>query len=76
MSYLRPARIDHHWLNQVFSAQAVAKCGVVRRKISDVEAKVGREAFKLEVRRRGFHLVEAGTQFIVICDTGHIRLIC
>jgi hypothetical protein len=76
MSYLRPIRIDRTWLNQVFAAQAASKGGVVRRKISDVEAKVGRETFELEVRRRGFHLVEAGTQFIVICDTGHIRLIC
>jgi len=76
MSYLRPIRIDRPWLNQVFSAQSVAKGGVVRRKVIDVEKKVGRETFELEVRRRGFHLIEAGSQFIVVCDTGHIRLIC
>lgn len=76
MSYLRPVRTDRRWLNQVFAAKAASNGGVVRRKITDVEAKVGRAAFELEVRRRGFHLVEAGTQFLVICDTGDIRLIC
>lgn len=76
MSYLRPIQIDRHWLNQIFTAQAVAKGGVVRRKITDVDAKVGRQTLELEVRRRGFHLIEAGTQFIIVCDTGHIRLIC
>jgi len=41
-----------------------------------VERKVGRHASELEVHRRGFHLVEAGTQFIIICTPGDIRVIC
>lgn len=82
MSYLRPhdtPRLptrDEQWFQQIFSAKAVQTGGVVRRKICDVERKVGRRALELEVRRRGFHLVEAGTQFIIIFSRGEIRVLC
>jgi hypothetical protein len=82
MSYLRPfdsprpLSQNAMWFRQIFSAKAVQSGGVVRRKICDVERKVGRAALELEVRRRGFHLVEAGNQFIIICTRGDVRLIC
>lgn len=82
MSYLRPINPpgpptrDDLWLQQIFEAKSVRTGGVVRRKICDVERKVGRRALELEVRRRGFHLIEAGSQFIIICARGDIRLIC
>jgi hypothetical protein len=60
----------------VFQAQAVAKGGVVRRAVVDVEREVGRAAFLAEVRRRKFHLVECGGQFIVICNAGHMQVLC
>jgi len=28
------------------------------------------------VLRRGFHLIECGGQFIVICNPGHLQLHC
>jgi hypothetical protein len=49
---------------------------VIRRNKSDVDRKIGRDRLELEVRKRGFHLVEAGNQFLIICDRGDIRLIC
>lgn len=64
------------WLDHVFSAKAVANGGVVRRSIRDVEREVGRARFVQEVRRRGFHLVECGGQFIVICNPGQVRILC
>jgi hypothetical protein len=82
MSYLRPADTprpptgDEQWLAQIFEAKSARTGGVVRRKICDVERKVGRHALELEVHRRGFHLVEAGTQFVIICTPGDIRVIC
>jgi hypothetical protein len=42
----------------------------------DVEQEIGRERLILEVRKRGFHLVEYGGQFIVICNSGHLQVIC
>jgi hypothetical protein len=64
------------WLDDVFSAKSVTRGGVVRRAVRDVEREVGRDRFILEVRRRGFHLVECGGQFIVICNPGQVRLLC
>jgi hypothetical protein len=69
-----PARLA--WLDTVFQAKAVEKGGVVRRAVRDVEHEVGRAVFLSEVRRRGFHMVECGGQFIVICNTGHMQVIC
>ena len=64
------------WIDQLFSAQAVAKGAVIRRAVRDVEREVGRAALEAAVRARGFHLVECGGQFIVICNPGLLRVIC
>lgn len=64
------------WLEAVFDALAVQKGGVVRRAVRDVEREVGRAAFEREVRRRGFHLVECGGQYIIICNSGQLRIVC
>ncbi|TBX25937.1 N-(5'-phosphoribosyl)anthranilate isomerase [Roseovarius sp. JS7-11] len=76
MSYLRPIHRNDIWFDQVFSAKAVTKGGVIRRSKADVDRKVGRDRLELEVRKRGFHLVEAGSQFLIICDRGDIRIVC
>ncbi len=72
-AYGRPTR--DQWLAQLFGAQAVAKGGIVRRSVRDVDRMVGRDAFKREVRMRGFHLVECGGQMIVICNSGHLTVL-
>ena len=64
------------WAAAVFSARAVDRGGVVRRAVRDVEREIGRAVFVAEVRRRGFHLVECGGQFVVICNPGVLQLIC
>ncbi|MBJ3761981.1 N-(5'-phosphoribosyl)anthranilate isomerase [Maribius pontilimi] len=64
------------WLRAIFSAQAVLKGGVVRRSIGWVEAEIGRDALIDAVRARGFHLFEAGGQFVIICNPGPVRLVC
>lgn len=64
------------WLEDLFSAKAVCRGGVVRRAVRDVEREVGRHRFVAEVRRRGFHLVECGGQFLVICNSGRIEILC
>jgi hypothetical protein len=50
--------------------------GVVRRKVSDVERLVGRDAFLSAMRKRGFRVVENAGHFIVFCnsDAVHLRL--
>ncbi|ARC88408.1 N-(5'-phosphoribosyl)anthranilate isomerase [Rhodovulum sp. MB263] len=71
----RPTPPDS-WIALVFSAQAVAKGGVVRRSRHWVEREIGMERFVAEVRRRGFHMVECGGQLIVICNPHGLRVIC
>lgn len=65
-----------HWLDLIFSAQAVAKGGVVRRCIHWVDREVGRDRLEQEVRRRGFHLVQSGDQLLIICNQQGLRIIC
>ena len=62
-------------LDQVLSAAAVARGGVVRRSVSWVEREVGRDRLIGEVRARGCHLLEVGGQFLIVCSTGPIRKI-
>ncbi|SFP20696.1 N-(5'-phosphoribosyl)anthranilate isomerase [Tranquillimonas alkanivorans] len=69
-----PAQAER-WIAQVFSARAARSGGVVRRSRAWVAREVGQERFEAEVRRRGFHLIEAGTQLIVICHPAPIRIL-
>ncbi|MCR9152131.1 MAG: hypothetical protein NXH83_18350 [Rhodobacteraceae bacterium] len=48
----------------------------MRRSLRDVEREIGREALELEVRRRGFHLIEVGGQFVIICCRDQMRVHC
>ena len=61
------------WIEGFFAAKAVQKGGVIRRSAAWVDHEIGRERFIAEVRARGFSLLEAGGQFIVICSQAPIR---
>lgn len=61
------------WLRHVFSSQAAADGGVVRRRMSDVDRIVGRARFLSEIERRGFQAVENAGQVIVFCNREPIR---
>ncbi len=64
------------WAARIFTAKAVAKGGIVRRAVKDVEREMGRDALLAEVKRRRFHLIECGGQFIIICNSGQMRTHC
>jgi hypothetical protein len=64
------------WVATVFSAKAVARGAVVRRSVHWVAREIGIERFVDEVQRRGYHMVETGGQFIVICNRDPLRVIC
>lgn len=71
-----PSHIDPEtWLRSVFSAKAVGLGGVIHRAVRDVERLAGRELFIAEVHKRGFTLVENGTQFVVFCNRDPVRLV-
>jgi hypothetical protein len=62
------------WLGQIFAAKFATSGGVVRRSKLWVQTEIGLERFELAVRARGFHLIEAGSQLVVICHSGPIKL--
>ncbi len=64
------------WIEAIFASRAAANGGVVRRAVRDVEREIGRAALIAEVRRRGWHLVECGDQFVIVCNPGRITVIC
>ncbi|GAB1478144.1 hypothetical protein MASR2M74_06870 [Paracoccaceae bacterium] len=76
MQHYRPLTRHPGWIDAAFSSKAASEGGIIRRAVRDVEREVGRDAFLREVRRRGFHLIECGGQFIVICNEGQLRLHC
>ncbi len=69
----RPAGMA--WVEQMFTAKSAARGGVVRRAVRDVEREVGRDLFMDEVDRRGYHLIECGGQFVVICSDRPMRVL-
>ncbi len=76
MTDAAPLSDPERWLHEIFSAQAVRRGGVVRRSTAWVEREIGTEALVAEVRRRGFHMLEAGGQYLIICNPGAIRVVC
>ena len=60
---------------EVFSAKSMARGGVIRRDRRWIDREIGWDRFMAEVRMRGFHLIETGGQWIVICNTGFLRVI-
>ncbi|WP_299303191.1 N-(5'-phosphoribosyl)anthranilate isomerase [uncultured Litoreibacter sp.] len=64
----------HPWIDHLFSAKATRSGGIVRRAVCDVEREVGRERFFVEVQSRGFHVMEWGDQFIILCSKSRPQL--
>ena len=73
MDTLRQTNPDF-WLDRIFSAKSAASGGVVRRSRNWVTAEIGIACFEAAVRSRGFHLIEAGQQLVVICHSGPVTL--
>ena len=71
-----PKSLADHWLGQLFAAKAVANGGVIRRDRRWVRREIGEDRFIAEVRNRGFHLLEAGEQWLVICTASPLRRLC
>ncbi len=64
------------WINQIFTSQQARNDGVVRRSRADTLQYASFAALRLEVRRRGFHMIRTGEQYVIFCHTGELRLVC
>ncbi len=64
------------WIDQLFDAAIVKKDGLVRRKVADVKKYASEKELVAEVKKRGFHLVETGKQYVVLCNVGAMKIWC
>ena len=65
-----------HWIAEFFAAKSALTGGVIRRSRREVDATIGLDRLEMEVRRRDFHLLVCGSQYLVVCEPGEIRAIC
>lgn len=64
------------WLDQVFQAGQANKGGVVRRSIHDVNHHSSEEELISEAKKRGFHVIETGEQYVILCHEGSLEIHC
>lgn len=64
----------YEFINDMFRAKAARSGGIIRRKIANIEKYASFQDLAKEVEARGFHLIETGGQYVVICDPGYLRL--
>ena len=72
----RPPYSSAAWARQIFDCTAARNGGIVRRSVRWVDKEIGRERLIAECRGRGFHLLECGDQFVIICNAGQLRMLC
>ena len=72
---LRRNVANAQWRDQIFGAKAAQHGGIVRRSVRDVEREIGRDHLIEDVRQCGYHLIECGGQFIIICNAGQMRVL-
>jgi hypothetical protein len=65
---------SHQWMRQMFATRTALDGGVVRRKVSDVERLVGRDAFLAAMKKRGYRVVENAGHFVVFCNSDDVLL--
>lgn len=63
------------WVMQIFQSDIARRGGVVRRKISSIERYASRGAVRLECKRRKYHIVEHGDQWLILCDRASVRIV-
>lgn len=65
------------WINQIFRAGQVAKGGIVRRSKKWVLRMDLSDELQRQVRGNGFHMLETGDQYLIICNnSGDFRIVC
>ena len=63
------------WIDQIFQSKIAQRGGVVRRKLTSIEKYSSRAELRKESRRRGYHIVEHGDQWLIFCDLAHVRIV-
>jgi hypothetical protein len=67
---------SYSYIRNIFRADAAKNGGLVRRKVEDVHRLATFHELLKEVKERGFHLLETGDQYVIICNLGKFKLHC
>lgn len=70
-----PTAYNPAWKDQLFSADALRRKGVVRRKKGAIHREVGLKLLRAEVEARGFQLYDVGTDYLIVCHSRPITRI-
>ena len=62
------------WINQIFVAAITSRNGLARRRKQSVERYSSFTTLEIAVKSRGFHLIETGEQYVIICNTGAFKI--
>jgi hypothetical protein len=64
------------WIEQIFEAKIVNKEGIVRRNKTDVHSHASLDELLDYTRENGWHLIETGNQYVVLCHPGAMKIHC
>lgn len=66
----------NEWMNQWFdSAAQTNNGGIVRRSIDTVQNLGDISAGIAEARNRGWHIIETGDQYVLLCHQGELTIL-
>lgn len=63
------------WIENIFAAKIATEDGIVRRKKASVERYASRAELIAAAKKRNFHLIETGDQFVIVRNTGAVKII-
>lgn len=63
-------------IEEIFSAKIAKRDGIVRRDKRDIDKLIGFDELLREVKKRDFHLIETGNQYLIICNPGVLQVHC
>ncbi len=67
---------EHKWISQIFQSNAAMRGGIVRRAVRSVHKYASFDELKKSVKRRGFHVVIYGKDYLIFCsDSAKIELV-
>ncbi|MCF4167665.1 hypothetical protein L2U69_18615 [Zavarzinia compransoris] len=64
------------WIEKLFQHDSARDGGVIRRKIANVDRFSSTAMLEAEVKRRGFHLILCGDQYLIVCSEEEPQVIC
>lgn len=66
----------YSYLRNIFRADAAKNGGIVRRSVDDVQKYASHKYLVEAVTEKGFHLLETGDQYVIICNSGLVKMHC